>query len=71
MAPRWAARVKPEELYRLRRLQLEAERLALETQRAQREVKAFLLELERRYRLLGSGATLDSYTGDIREEGEP
>ena len=58
-------RVKASELYRLRRLQLAAERKALEAQLAQNQARALLLEIELKYGLLATDATLDVHTGRI------
>ena len=58
-------RVKAWELYRIRRLELAAERRALEAQLARNQAQALLLEVELKYGLLASDATLDIHTGRI------
>lgn len=64
-------RVKSWELYRIRRLELAAERRALEAQLAHNQARALLLELELKYGLLASDATLDVHTGRIMPCPEP
>jgi len=59
-------RVRAWELYRIRRLELAAERRALEAQLAHNQARALLLELELKYGLLASDATLDIHTGKIK-----
>lgn len=64
-------RLSPRELYALRRAHLEAQEKALVAQMAQQRLQRLTLELERRYRLLSRGATLDLATGVIHiPEGE-
>ena len=53
------------ELYRLRRQHLVTERMALLARLAHNRLKAEVLELERKYQLLATDATLDPYTGQI------
>jgi hypothetical protein len=58
-------RLRPSDLYRLRRAHLRAEAEALAAQRAQLYLRRLLLDLERRYGLLAREATLDIATGII------
>ncbi len=58
-------RMKARDLYRLRRLQLNAQRRWLMAQLAQQQVQEFSLELERRYGLVARDAALDARTGQI------
>ncbi|MBI3953594.1 MAG: hypothetical protein HY330_03690 [Chloroflexi bacterium] len=55
----------PQDLYRLRRAQLLAERSALEARLAANAAQWLLLKLEASYRLLGRQATVDIQTGAI------
>ncbi len=64
-------RVAAADLYRLRRLNLYAERKTLEAQRARNLVREAMLRLEVKYHLLGSDASLNAQTGVItRDTGE-
>ena len=66
------SKVSPRELYLLRRAQLHAEREALVAHLAQQAVKEFLLDLERKYGLLGKEGYLDIHSGIVKEvDGEP
>ena len=58
-------RVKASELYRLRRLQLAAERKSMEARLAQNQTRALMLALELKYGLLATDAALDVHTGRI------
>lgn len=60
-------RLAAEELYRLRRAQLLAQRKALEAQEAELCLRGAMLEIEQQYGLLAREATLDLATGEIRE----
>lgn len=53
------------ELYRLRRLKLEAERQALLAQLKENWLQALLLELELKYELIGKQAQVDIASGCI------
>ncbi len=53
------------ELYRLRRLKLEAERQALLAQLKENWLKGALLELERKYEMLGKEAQVNITSGCI------
>jgi hypothetical protein len=58
-------RMKPKDLYRLRRMQLHAQRQTLQAQMAHHRLQEFTLELERQYDLLAREATLNVHTGEI------
>ena len=60
-----ALRLVPRDLYRLRRASLAAQRAQVEAAAAQQELREVTLEMERRYRILGLGASLDVNTGVI------
>ena len=57
--------MNPKDLYRLRRMQLYAQRSGLLAQFAQQRLQELTLELERRYGLLAREATLNTRTGEI------
>lgn len=57
----------PNELYHLRRAQLEAEGKALAAEMARLALRQLLLEIERKHKLLGTSARLDIHTGNIEE----
>lgn len=59
-------KLSPRDLYRLRRAIATAQRAHLRAQMAQQAVRELVLELERRYALLGRDLYLDIHTGDIR-----
>ena len=58
-------RLTTRDLYRFRRVSLQAQRTALKAQSAQQVLKELTLELERRYNLLGVEAQIDIHTGEI------
>lgn len=58
-------RMKSRDLYRLRRMQLHAQRCWLQAQMAQQRLQECSLELERQYELLAREATLNVHTGEI------
>ena len=58
------------ELYLLRRADLRARRKLLEAQLAQQAFQELVLQVERRYGLLGARAQLDIHTGRIVWEGQ-
>ena len=60
-------RISPRELYLLRRAQLHAERKMLVAHLAQQVVREFLLNLERKYGLLGKESYLDIHSGSVKE----
>ena len=57
--------LSPKDLYRLRRATQVAQRAHLRAELAQQNLKEMVLELERRYSLLGQDACLDIHTGRI------
>ena len=57
--------LSPQDLYRLRRASLNAQRALLSAQAAQQAVKDITLQLERKYGLLGKNASIDAHTGEI------
>ena len=61
--------ISSRDLYRLRRARLRAADAALQAQLAQHQIDLLILELERRYSLLGRDATVDIHTGRIAENG--
>ena len=63
-------RVSAEALYQLRKARLEAERKQLLAGLAENKAKSLLLEMERRYGLLASEATLDIHSGQINKDAE-
>ena len=69
-------RAAAEDLYQLRKAKLDAERLQLLAGLAENRAKSLLLDIERRYGLLATEATLDIHSGQIillrkdDEEGE-
>ncbi len=60
-------KISPKELYLLRRAQLQAERKMLVAHLAQQAVREFLLNLERKYGLLGKEGYLDIHSGSVKE----
>jgi hypothetical protein len=69
-------RAAAEDLYQLRKAKLDAERLQLLAGLAENRAKSLLLDIERRYGLLATEATLDIHSGQITKadeegEGEP
>ena len=63
-------KVSANDLYRLRRAKLDAERKTLLAGLAENRAKSLLLEMERRYGLLATEATLDIHSGQITQETE-
>ena len=58
--------------YRLRKAQMDADRKAVEAQKAQMELERLVLELEHTYGLLEEGRTLDPRSATIsRSSSEP
>jgi len=64
-----ALKLTPQDLYRLRRASLAAQRAEVEAGLARQRLREVTLEVERRYGLLGSGAAVDVGTGEIRVDG--
>ena len=58
-----------EDLYQLRKAKLDAERMQLLAQLAENKAKSLLLDIERRYGLLATEATLDIHSGQITPMG--
>ena len=58
--------LSPEDFYQLRKSQMDADKRALEAQRAQQELERLVLELEHKYGLLAEGKSLDPRTAAIR-----
>lgn len=56
-------RLSARDLYRLKRAHLEAQRSALRAQLAHQSLQELVLELQRRYGLLGEVVTLEPTTG--------
>ncbi|MBI2165383.1 MAG: hypothetical protein HYU29_03135 [Chloroflexi bacterium] len=63
-------RLAPRDLYLLRQAQQRAKRLSLRAQLAQQEMEELLLDMERRYGLLGERVTVDISTGLILPDGQ-
>lgn len=53
------------DLYRLRRTALEAQRARLRAEQVDQNLKELLLEIERKYGLLGRNAAIDIHSGRI------
>ncbi len=56
-----------EDRYHLRKAQMDADKKALEAQKAQQELERLVLELEHKYGLMADGSTLDPRTAAILE----
>ena len=61
--------LKPEDLYQLRKMQMDTEKRALELQKSQQDLDRFLLDLEHKHGLIAEGKTIDAKTATIREPG--
>lgn len=59
--------LEPEDLYQLRKMQMETEKKDLELQKSQRDLDRFVLELEHKHGLIAEGKTIDAKTATIRE----
>ena len=57
----------PEDLYQLRKMQMDTEKKALELQKSQQDLDRFVLDLEHRHGLIAEGRTLDIKTESIKE----
>jgi len=57
--------LNPDDRYQLRKAQMDADRKALEAQKAQQELERLVLELEHRYELMDDGKTIDPRTATI------
>ena len=56
----------PEDLYQLRKMQMDTEKKALELQKSQQDLDRFVLDLEHRHGLIAEGRTLDIKTESIK-----
>ena len=57
--------LSPEDHYQLRKAQMDADKKALEAQKARQELERLVLELEHRYNLLATRQTIDPKTAAI------
>jgi len=57
--------LSPEDRYLLRKAQMDADKKALEAQKAQQELERLVLEMEHKYHLLDTGQTVDPITATI------
>jgi len=55
-----------EDKYQLRKVQMDADRKELEARKAQQELDRLVLELERKYGLIGEDRTIDPRTTTIQ-----
>ena len=55
-----------EDSYQLRKVQMDADRKALEARKAQQELERLVLELEHKYDLIAEGRTIDPRTATIQ-----
>jgi len=60
-------RIEPDELYQIRRLDLEAQRAVVAANLKRLEAMQAMLECEHKYGLLATDSTLDPETGIIKE----
>ena len=58
--------LEPEDRYHLRKAQMDADRKALDAQKAQQELERLLLELEHQYGLLAEGRSIDPRAAAIQ-----
>ena len=49
----------PDDLYQLRKMQMDTEKKALELQKSQQDLNRFVLDLEHKHGLIAEGKTLD------------
>lgn len=61
-------KVSVEDLYRLRHTQLATQRAALRAQQADQALRELVLDMESRYGLLGTSASIDIHTGEVRTD---
>ena len=59
--------IAPEEIYQLRKMQMDTEKKALELQKSQQDLDRFVLDLEHKHGLIAEGRTLDIKTESIKE----
>ena len=55
-----------EDSYQLRKVQMDADRKALEARKAQQELERLVLELEHKYGLIADGRTIDPRSATIQ-----
>ena len=58
--------ISPGDRYQLRKAQMDADKKALEAQKAQQDLERLVLELEHRYDLLAEGGTIDPRSATIQ-----
>ena len=58
--------IEAEDRYQLRKVQMDADRRALEAKKAQQELDRLALELEHKYGLIADGRTIDPRTATIQ-----
>ena len=59
--------LNPEDLYQLRKMQMDTEKRTLELQKSQQDLERFVLDLEHKHGLIAEGKTIDARTATIRE----
>ena len=57
--------ISPDDRYLIRKSQMDADKKALEAQKAHQDLQRLILELERKYGLLGTGRTIDLHNAVI------
>ncbi|MDA1129786.1 MAG: hypothetical protein O2913_14000 [Chloroflexi bacterium] len=57
----------PEDLYQLKKMQMDTEKKALELQKSQQDLNRFVLDLEHKHGLLAAGRNLDINAVSIKE----
>ncbi len=61
--------LNPEDLYQLRKMQMDTEKRTLDLEKSQQDLGRFVLDLEHKHGLIAEGKTIDSKTATIREPG--
>ena len=59
--------VAPEEIYQLRKMQMDTEKKALELQKSQQDLDRFVSDREHKHGLIAEGRSLDIKTESIKE----
>ena len=59
--------INPEDRYQIRKMQMDADKRALELRRAQQDLDRFVLELEHKYGLIAEEKTVDPVTATVKE----
>jgi len=59
--------LNPDDLYQLRKMQMDTEKRTLELQKSQQDLDRFVLDLEHKHGLIAEGKTIDAKTAAIRE----